>query len=291
MDFNDSSHGDITAELSAVSCGSNTSETEPEVMYTAIGAFHSSNFHLDDAARLSSVGTLCTLVTSAGHPLIPPPGEIVLETETKQSDDGEIKTTVSGIQIPISIQQEPFATDGLENNSKLDVSEFVVRSTGDDQDPISQHSTQTRTEVGETVLEGSKLTGGFDLCITSMMSHITSETGQEGLGSATKVLHPAVVSSDSGKRSRTLDFRDVHPEDQFAPPAVIFQVCLCAAYCTASPTYCPLRGSARVLENAVYMGIFISSIRYFDAKIGPFNIYLLFLHFDISRQFEWTFWI
>lgn len=231
MDFNDSSHGDIVAELSAVSCGSNTSETEPEVMYTTIGAFHSSNFNLDDTARLPSVGTLCTLVTSAGHPLISPPGEIVLETEKKQSDDGEIKTTVSGIQVPISIQQEQFVTEGLENNSKLDVSEFVVRSTSDDQDTISQHSTQTRTEVvGGTVLEGSKLTGGFDLCITSMMSHITSETGQDGLGSATKALHSAVVSSDTGKRSRTLDFRDVHPEDQFAPPAVIFQVHVMSAY-------------------------------------------------------------
>lgn len=233
VDFNGSSHGDITAELSTVSCGSNTSETEPEVMYTTIGAFHSSNFHLDDAARLSSVGTLCTLVTSAGHPLISSPGEIVLETDKKQSDDGEIKTTVSGIQVPISIQQEQYVTEGLESNSKLDVSEFVVKSASDDQDPISQHSTQTRTEVvGGTVLEGSKLTGGFDLCITSMMSHITSEAGQEGLGSATKALHSAVVSSDAGKRSRTLDFRDVHPEDQFAPPAVIFQVCyVCLSRC------------------------------------------------------------
>ena len=255
MDFNDSSHGDITAELSAVSCGSNTSETEPEVMYTTIGAFHSSNFHLDDAARLSSVGTLCTLVTSAGHPLISPPGEIVLETDKKQSDHGEIKTTVSGIQVPISIQQEHFVTEGLENNSKLDVSEFVVRSTSDDQDPISQHSTQARTEVvGGTVLEGSKLTGGFDLCITSMMSHITSETGQEGLGSATK----AVVSSDSGKRSRTLDFRDVHTDDQFAPPAVIFQVC-----------YLPLYTG--------YIVHFKPLARYRLLRLIPLNIIRLFL--------------
>lgn len=82
MDFDDSSHGDIAADLSAVSCGSNTSETEPEVMYTTIGAFNSSNFNLDDTARLPSVGTLCTLVTSAGRPLISPPGEIALETLT-----------------------------------------------------------------------------------------------------------------------------------------------------------------------------------------------------------------
>ena len=226
MDFHDSSHGDIAADLSAVSCGSNTSETEPEVMYTAIGAFHSGNFNLDDAARLSSVGTLCTLVTSTGHPLISPSAEIVLETDKKQSDDGEIKTTVSGIQVPVSIQQEQFVTEGLDSSTKLDVSEFVVRSTSDDQDPISHHSAQARAEVvGGPVLEGGKLTGGFDLCITSMMSHITSETGQDGPGSATKSLHSGVVSSDSGKRSRTLDFRDVHPEDQFAPPAVIFQVC------------------------------------------------------------------
>lgn len=223
MDFHDSSHGDIAADLSVVSCGSNTSETEPEVMYTTIGAFHSSNFNLDDAARLSSVGTLCTLVTSTGHPLISPSAEIVLETEKKQSDDGEIKTAVSGIQVPVSIHQEQFVTEGLENNTKLDVSEFVVRSTSDDQDPISQHTAQARAEVvGGTVLEGGKVTGGFDLCISSMMSHIT---GPDGPGSATKSLHPGVLSSDSVKRSRTLDFRDVHPEDQFAPPAVIFQVC------------------------------------------------------------------
>ena len=72
MDFSDSSHGDIAAELSAVSCGSNTSETEPEVMYTT----------MDDAARLSSISTLCTLITPAGHPLISSPEEIVLETLT-----------------------------------------------------------------------------------------------------------------------------------------------------------------------------------------------------------------
>ena len=264
MDFNDSSRGDITAELSAVSCGSNTSETEPEVMYTTIGAFHSSNFHLDDAARLSSVGTLCTLVTSAGHPLISPPGEIVLETEKKQTDDGEIKTIVSGIQIPISIQQEQFVTEGLENNSKLDVSEFDMRSTSDDQVPISEHSTQARTEVAGST--------GFDLCITSMMSHITSETGQEGLGSATKALHPAVVSSDSGKRSRTLDFRDVHPEDQFAPPAVIFQVCLSGVYCSTFPTPCPLSGLARVLEITAHMGILNHAYAILMPKLSLFSI-------------------
>lgn len=218
VDFHDSSH-DI-AELSAVSCGSNTSETEPEVMYTTIGAFHSSHFNLDDATRLSSLPstTLCALVTSTGHPLMSPI-EVVLETDKKQSDDGDIKT-IPGIQVPITVQQEQFVTEGLENNTKIDVSEFVVRSTSDDQDPISQHAAaQARADVvGGTVLEGGKLTGGFDLCITSMMSHITSEA-------ASKTLHSSVVSSNSRKRSRTLDFRDVHPEDQFAPPAVIFQVC------------------------------------------------------------------
>ena len=227
VDFTDSAQGDMTSDLSAVSCGSNTSETEPEVMYTTIGAFHSSNFNLDDATRLSSVGvhlpstTLCALVTSTGHPLVSPTTEVVLETEKKQSDDGEIKT-ISGIQVPITVQQEQFVTEGLESNAKIDVSEFVVRSANDEQDSMSQHAAQARAEVmGGTVLEGSKLIGGFDLCITSMMSHITSEAGQDGSGTTTKTLH----SSDSRKRSQTLDFRDVHPEDQFAPPAVIFQVC------------------------------------------------------------------
>ena len=95
-----------------------------------------------------------------------------------------------------------------------------MRSTNDD--TISP-AAQVRTEV--VGVDGTKLSGNFDLCITSMMSHITSEAGQDGTGG-----HPAVksvVSSGrSRKRSRTLDFRDVHPEDQFAPPAVIFQVCL-----------------------------------------------------------------
>lgn len=233
VDFTESSHGDMTAELGTVSCGSTTSETEPEVMYTTIGAFHAGNFNLDDAARLTSVGVhlpnslpstaLCALVTSTGHPLVSPSTELVLEAEKKQSEDVEMKSTITGIQVPIAVQQEQFVTESLENNAKIDVTEFVVRSTNDDQDTISQ-ATQGRVDVvGGTGLEGAKLTGGFDLCITSMMSHITSEEGQEGTAhSATKALQP----SGSGKRSRTLDFRDVHPEDQFAPPAVIFQVCV-----------------------------------------------------------------
>lgn len=225
VDFTDSSQGVMTADLSAVSCGSISSEAEPEVLYTTIGAFHSSNFSLEDTTRLSSVGvhlpssTLCALVTSTGNPLVSPTTEVVLETEKKHSDDGEIKT-ISGIQVPITVQQEQFVTEGLDNNSKIDVSEFVVRSTTDDQDSISQHPVQGRAEmIGGAVLEGNKLTGGFDLCISSMMSHITSETGQEGSGTTTKTLR----SNDSSKRSQSLDFRDVHPEDQFAPPAVIFQ--------------------------------------------------------------------
>ena len=237
VDFNDVSQGDMPAELGVVSCGSNASETEPEVMYTTIGSFHPSNFNLDDAARLSAVGihippslqpnTLCALVTSTGHPLstgiplVSPSTELALETEKKQSEDGEMKeASISGIQVPISVQQEQFVTEDLENNTKLDVTEFVVRSTSDD--TISA-AAQVRTEV--VGVDGTKLSGNFDLCITSMMSHITSEAGQDGTGG-----HPAVksvVSSGrSRKRSRTLDFRDVHPEDQFAPPAVIFQVCL-----------------------------------------------------------------
>ena len=224
VDFTDSSQGALAADLSAVSCGSISSETEPEVLYTTIGAFHSNNFSLEDATRLSSVGVhlpssaLCALVTSSGHPLVSPTTEVVLETEKKHADDGEIKT-ISGIQVPV--QQEQFVTEGLESTSKIDVSEFVGRSTNDDQDSISHHPVQARAEmIGGTVLEGNKLTGGFDLCITSMMSHITSEAGQEGSGTTTKTLH----ASASSKRSRSLDFRDVHPEDQFAPPAVIFQV-------------------------------------------------------------------
>ena len=227
----------MPAELGVVSCGSNASETEPEVMYTTIGSFHPSNFNLDDAARLSAVGihippslqpnTLCALVTSTGNPLstgiplVSPSTELALETEKKQSEDGEMKeASISGIQVPISVQQEQFVTEDLENNTKLDVTEFVVRSTSDD--TISP-AAQVRTEV--VGVDGTKLSGNFDLCITSMMSHITSEAGQDGTGGHAAV--KSVVSSGrSRKRSRTLDFRDVHPEDQFAPPAVIFQVCL-----------------------------------------------------------------
>lgn len=223
-------------------------------MYTTIGAFHSSNFSLEDATRLSSVGvhlpssTLCALVTSTGHPLVSPTTEVVLETEKKHLDDGEIKA-ISGIQVPITVQQEQFVTEGLDSTSKIDVSEFVVRSTTDDQDSISQHPVQARAEmIGGTVLEGNKLTGGFDLCITSMMSHITSETGQEGSGTTTKTLR----SNDSSKRSQSLDFRDVHPEDQFAPPAVIFQVCYLSSPCYRkqfSIEYCRTKTKAITSAN------------------------------------------
>ncbi|XP_073255988.1 uncharacterized protein [Porites lutea] len=228
VDFNDASQGDMPVELSVVSCGSNASETEPEVMYTTISSFHPSNFNLDDAARLSAVGihippslqpnTLCALVTSTGNPLVSPSTELALETEKKQSEDGEMKeASISGIQVPISVQQQQFVTEDLENNTKLDVTEFVVRSTSDD--TISP-AAQVRTEV--VVVDGTKLSGNFDLCITSMMSHITSEAGQDGTGGHAAV-KSVVSSSRSRKRSKTLDFRDVHPENQFAPPAVIFQ--------------------------------------------------------------------
>ena len=244
VDFSDASQGDMPAELGVVSCGSNASETEPEVMYTTIGSFHPSNFNVDDAARLSAVGihippslqpnTLCALVTSTGNPLstciplstgiplVSPPTELALETEKKQSEDGDIKeASISGIQVPISVQQEQFVTEDLENNTKLDVTEFVVRSTSDDTiSPAAQGSTEV---VG---VDGTKLSGNFDLCITSMMSHITSEAGQDGTGEHSATVKSVVSSGRSRKRSRTLDFRDVHPEDQFAPPAVIFQVCL-----------------------------------------------------------------
>jgi len=229
VNFTDPSQGDMTVDLGTVSCGSTISEAEPEVMYTTIGAFHAGNFNLDDAARLTSVGVhlptslpsnaLCALVTSTGNPLVSPSTEIVLDTEKKQPEDGEVKNSVSGNQVPVSVQQEQFVTEGLENNVKMDVTEFVVRGAGDDQDTISQTSQERAEVVGGTVLEGAKLTGDFDLCITSMMSHITSEEGRDGAENA----KTSVVSSGSSKRSRTLDFRDVHPEDQFAPPAVIFQ--------------------------------------------------------------------
>ncbi|PFX12910.1 GTP-binding protein A [Stylophora pistillata] len=201
VDFTDSSQCVMAADLSAVSCGSISSEAEPEVLYTTIGPFHSSNFSLEDATRLSSVGvylpssTLCALVSSTGNPLVSPTNEVVLETEKKQSDDGEIKS-ISGIQVPITVLQEEFVTEGLDSTFKA------------------------RAEmVKGTVLEGNRHTGRFDLCISSMMSHITSETDQEGSGTTTKTS----CSNDSNKRSQSLDFRDVHPEDQFAPPAVIFQ--------------------------------------------------------------------
>lgn len=235
VEFSDSTHSDVTGELGTVSCGSTTSETEAEVMYTTIGAFHAGNLNLEDATRLTSVGvhlpsslpsnTLCALVTSTGHSLVSPSAELILDTEKKQAADGEAKVSILGNQVPISVHQDQFVTEGLDNNTKMDVTEYVVRCAGDEQDAIS-HTSQERTEVvGGAVLQGGKLTGGFDVCITSMMNHITSEDGQDSTAnSATKGLQPSVMSSGSSKRSRTLDFRDVHPDDHFAPPAVIFQV-------------------------------------------------------------------
>lgn len=241
VEFSDSTHSDVTGELGTVSCGSTTSETEAEVMYTTIGAFHAGNLNLEDATRLTSVGvhlpsslpssTLCALVTSTGHSLVSPSAELILDTEKKQSADGEAKASILGNQVPISVHQDQFVTEGVDNNAKMDVTEYVVRCAGDEQDAIS-HTSQERAEVvGGAVLQGGKLTGGFDVCITSMMNHITSEDGQDSTAnSATKGLQPSVMSSGSSKRSRTLDFRDVHPDDHFAPPAVIFQVSFIPIY-------------------------------------------------------------
>lgn len=218
-------------ELGPVSCGSATSETETEVMYTTIGAFHGGKLNVDDASQLTSVGvqfpsslsttTLCALVTSAGHSQLVS-ADTVFDAERKQSDDSDIKTNSSGATVPTSIPQVQFVTEGLESGG-----EFVVRCANEEQNV--EVTTQGSVEVVEgTVFQGAKLPGSFDLCITNMMSHITSEESQHCIPhTATKTLSPSSsMPSRPSKRSITLDFQEVHPDVQFAPPAVIFQVCV-----------------------------------------------------------------
>lgn len=218
----------IVEELGPVSCGSATSETETEVMYTTIGAFHGGKLNVDDASQLTSVGvqfpsslsttTLCALVTSAGHSQLVS-ADTVFDGERKQSDDSDIKTNSSGATVPTSIPQVQFVTEGLESGG-----EFVVRCANEEQNV--EVTTQGSVEVVEgTVFQGAKLPGSFDLCITNMMSHITSEESQHCIPhTATKTLSPSSsMPSRPSKRSITLDFQEVHPDVQFAPPAVIFQ--------------------------------------------------------------------
>lgn len=233
VDFNDPTQSELGT---AVSCGSTTSETETEIMYTTIGPFHAGSLNVEDAAHLTSVGvqlpsslsatTLCALVTSAGHSLVSPSAEAVFDdTEKKQSDNSGINTiNATRDQAPTPGQQTQFVAEGLGNSAKMDVAEYVVRCTATDEHNTISPSTQGRVEVVEgAVLQGDKL-GSFDLCITSMMSHITSEDSQHcAPHCTTKTLQPSGMSSGPSERSRTLDFRDVHPDDQFAPPAVIFQ--------------------------------------------------------------------
>lgn len=83
MDFNDLLYGDIVVEFSVVSCGSNMSEIEFEVMYIIIGVFYFSNFYFDDVVCFLLVGILCILVIFVGYLFILLFGEIVLEMEKK----------------------------------------------------------------------------------------------------------------------------------------------------------------------------------------------------------------
>ena len=64
--------------------------------------------------------------------------------------------------------------------------------------------------------------GVFDLPIASMLGHLSGGINKHGEPHSER--RRKRTSSGSSRR-RSLDFRTaVHPEDQFAPPAVIFQV-------------------------------------------------------------------
>ena len=252
----------MRAELCVVSGGSATSETDPEVTYTTIGSFHTSDFNLDDTSRLTSVGvqlpasttTLCALVTSSGDSLTSPSVEGGLDTGRKHLEGKS--STVRKVEVPCVLQREGFVSETMDDSSKLDVAEFVVRSN--DKDVVSHGAHATTDSVDAAVLDGAaKLVGGFDLCITSMMSHISSSE-------ATAVASASTVAAPTGrKQSTALDFRDVHPEDQFAPPALIFQVCdrmvvLHTVLCTTPLVLCGVQGKGR--EGGVRRGMRIRGV-------------------------------
>lgn len=206
--------------MSSASNASSLVDNDSEVAYAGMHTFSSEDFTNDDVTTIPvSVhfppGSLNAIVTNTGNPL-------TFSTAGTQDhsdvNDEQGKGTVATVTLPVANME----VDG----SHIDVAEFVVRS--DNVEPVLQHHEVSKHSDVDTL----KHDGGFDLSITSIVSHLrsheTSPTAKLGSSDVLATHRGERLVIDSKfvpSHSRALEFRTpVNPEDQFKPPAVIFQV-------------------------------------------------------------------
>lgn len=200
--------------VNTLSSASNASSlVDNDVTYTGMHTFTSEDFTTDDVTTIPvsvhfPAGSLSAIVTNTGNSLTFSTAGSHDHTDVTDEQKGSVAT----VTLPV---------DG----SHIDVAEFVVRS--DNVEPVLQHHV-----VSKHSDDHLKHDSGFDLSITSIVSQLRShETSPSG-----KLGTSDVLTTHGGERlvidskfvpshSRALEFRTpVNPEDQFKPPAVIFQV-------------------------------------------------------------------
>lgn len=207
--------------VSTISTASNASslvDNDSDVTYSGMHTFSSEDFTTDDVTAIPvsvhfPAGSLSAIVTNNGNPLTFSTAGPHDHTDVTDEQKG----TVTRVALPVPNME----VDG----SHIDVAEFVVRN--DNVEPVLQTNV-----VSKHSDDHMKHDSGFDLSITSIVNQLRShETSPNG-----KLSTSDVLASHGGERlvldskfvashSRSLEFRTpVNPEDQFKPPAVIFQV-------------------------------------------------------------------
>ena len=209
-----------TGEL--VVSGAMLSESEAEVTYTTIQTF-SEDFGSDVTPLPAgcvqftpSTSGLCALVTSAENPLISSSadsqGSIQVRVRAASQLDDAAGEGIASETVHLPLQAgEQFVNVSLEDGTRIDVTEFVVRS---EESETGASRTRQRSESSDAGGATPKMAGcGFDLSISSMMRHLRS--GGEPLDGGARAKEHVTPHAP-------LDLRSA--EEQFAPPAVIFQV-------------------------------------------------------------------
>lgn len=225
--------------MNSVSSAGSLVDNDNEVTYTGIHNFPSEDFTTDDVTSLPvsvhfSAGSLSAIVTNRVNPLSfstvcsSSSEHTDVNDEQGQSLHSDMDSKGIAVTLPVSSVDQVVQLGNTVGASHIDVAEFVVRS--DNSEPalhgqeVSKHSD----------VENLKHDGGFDLSITSMVSHLRShETSPNRKLVTSDVLTAQSPTSERlvidnkfvSSHARSLEFRTpLNPEDQFKPPAVIFQV-------------------------------------------------------------------
>ncbi|XP_048581693.1 uncharacterized protein LOC5518743 isoform X2 [Nematostella vectensis] len=172
-----------------------------EFSTTETGSLSAVSGHFSSSIFVNSTGQPLPTISTSSHE---PVNSTRISTPNKITSDNTIIIPVSSFQ------------SGVDHHvGSIDVTEFVVRS-----EP-ALHSPGVSSSVSD------KHAGGFDLSISSMVSHLRCHPSPDGKLVTSDVLsvpHNGTEAIQFPVPSRAIEFRNpVNPEDQFAPPAVIFQ--------------------------------------------------------------------